>query len=78
MIKLIIRLNLRYIQVKFWLRFGKAPVWGKCPVFGIVHIFWLKTELILKAVGGFAYSFTNKWIKNLTRESAVEVADTES
>lgn len=78
MIKLIIRLNLRYIQVKFWLRFGKGSGMGQMSRFGIVHIFWLKTELILKAVGGFAYSFTNKWIKNLTRESAVEVADTES
>ncbi len=36
--------------------------------------FWLKTELILKAVGGFAYSFTNKWIKNLTRESVVDAS----
>jgi len=39
--------------------------------------FWLKTELIIKAVGGFAYSFTNKWIKNLTRDTKETAVETE-
>jgi len=39
--------------------------------------FWLKTELIIKAVGGFAYSSTNKWIKNLTRDTKETAVETE-